>query len=159
VLEFAPFFNSKNTPLDYFGHKFFDDWDQDEWSKFYNLMFFCVKEYLGHGILQVDNSEKLKRKQIKQQFGEDFLDYYDEIESGKWMSISDEWKGYLMRNEIDKKDYSLKRFKKGLQIASDVFSNDYIEQKNRQNNNIKEFKITKNNNNIGENVTDVTVLF
>jgi hypothetical protein len=159
VLEFAPFFNSKNTPLDYFGHKFFDDWDQDEWSKFYNLMFFCVKEYLGHGILQVDNSEKLKRKQIKQQFGEDFLDYYDEIESGKWMSISDEWKGYLMRNEIDKKDYSLKRFKKGLQIASDVFSNDYIEQKNRQNNNIKEFKITKNNNNIGENVTNVTDLF
>ena len=159
VLEFAPFFNSKNTPLDYFGHKFFDDWDQDEWSKFYNLIFFCVKEYLGHGILQVDNSEKLKRKQIKQQFGEDFLDYYDEIESRKWMSISDEWKGYLMRNEIDKKDYSLKRFKKGLQIASDVFSNDYIEQKNRQNNNIKEFKITKNNNNIGENVTDVTDLF
>jgi hypothetical protein len=159
VLEFAPYFNSKNTPLDYFGHKFFDDWDNDEWSKFYNFMFFCVKEYMQHGILAVDNSAKLKRKQIKQQFGEDFLDYYDDIESGRWMSISDEWKGYLMRNEIDKKDYSLKRFKKGLQIASDVFSNDYIEQKNRQNNNIKEFKITKNNNNIGENVTNVTDLF
>lgn len=159
VLEFAPFFSSKNTPLDFFGHKFFDDWDNDEWSKFYNLMFYCVKEYLGHGILSVDNSEKLKRKQIKQQFGEDFLDFYDEIESEKWMLISDSWKGYLIRNEIDKKDYSLKRFKKGLQIASEVFQDSYIELKNRQNNNLKEFKITKNINNIAKNVTDDIDLF
>jgi len=159
VLEFAPFFNSKNTPLDYFGHKFFDDWDQDEWSKFYNLMFFCVKEYLEHGILSVDNSAKLKRKQIKQQFGEDFLDYYDEIESDKWMSISEEWKGYLLRNEIDKKDYSLKRFKKGLQIAGDVFGDDYMDQKNRQNNNLKEFKIIKKSNTNDEIGIDVVHLF
>lgn len=159
VLEFAPFFNSKNTPLDYFGHKFFDDWDQDEWSKFYNLMFFCVKEYLEHGILSVDNSAKLKRKQIKQQFGEDFLDYYDEIESDKWMSISEEWKGYLLRNEIDKKDYSLKRFKKGLQIAGDVFGDDYMDQKNRQNNNLKEFKIIKKSNTKDEIGIDVVHLF
>ena len=159
VLEFAPFFNSKNTPLDFFGHKFFDDWDNDEWSKFYNLMFFCVKEYMEHGILSVDNSAKLKRKQIKQQFGEDFLDYYDEIESDKWLSITDEWKGYLLRNEIDKKDYSLKRFKKGLQISGDVFGDDYMDQKNRQNNNLKEFKIIKKSNTKDEIGTDVVHLF
>ena len=130
MLEFAPFFNSKNTPLDVFGHTFFDDWDQDEWTKFYNLMFYCVKEYMEIGIVPVDNSAKLKRKQIKQQFGEDFLDYYDDIESGKLVSITEEWKGFLMRNELDKKEYSLKRFKKGLVIASEVFQNEFMEEKN-----------------------------
>ena len=122
-------------------------------------MFYCVKEYLEHGILSVDNSAKLKRKQIKQQFGEDFLDYYDEIESDKWLSITDEWKGYLLRNELDKKEYSLKRFKKGLQITSEVFKNEYIDQKNRQNNNLKEFKIVKISNNLNKNVTDEEHLY
>jgi len=159
VLEFAPYFNSKNTPLDYFGHKFFDDWDNDEWSKFYNFMFFCVKEYMQHGILAVDNSAKLKRKQIKQQFGEDFLDYYDEIELGRLMPITDEWKGYLMRNELDKKEYSLKRFKKGLVIASEVFGNDLIDEKNWQMGNIKMFKIIKKDNKIDNSLTDSTDLF
>ena len=159
VLEFAPFFNSKNTPLDVFGHTFFDDWDQDEWTKFYNLMFYCVKEYMEIGIVPVDNSAKLKRKQIKQQFGEDFLDYYDDIESGKLVSITEEWKGFLMRNELDKKEYSLKRFKKGLVIASEVFQNEFMEEKNWQHNNIKMFKISKNNNNIGKSLTDKEDLF
>jgi hypothetical protein len=154
VLEFAPFFNSKNTPLDVFGHTFFTDWDDDEWTKFYNLMFYCVKEYMEIGIVQVDNSAKLKRKQIKQQFGEDFLDYYDEIESGRLVSITEEWKGFLMRNELDKKEYSLKRFKKGLVIASEVFQNEFIEEKNWQHNNIKMFKIIKNSNNIDKSLTD-----
>jgi hypothetical protein len=154
VLEFAPFFNSKNTPLDVFGHTFFTDWDHDEWTKFYNLMFYCVKEYMEIGIVQVDNSAKLKRKQIKQQFGEDFLDYYDEIESGRLVSITEEWKGFLMRNELDKKEYSLKRFKKGLVIASEVFQNEFIEEKNWQHNNIKMFKIIKNSNNIDKSLTD-----
>jgi len=159
VLEFAPFFNSKNTPLDYFGHKFFDDWDQDEWSKFYNFMFICVQSYLDNGIVQVDNSEKLKRKQIKQQFTEEFLDFYDDIESDRLLSVTDEWKAYLTRNELDKKEYSLKRFKKGLVIASDVFGNQFIEEKNWQHNNIKMFKITKKCNNIANSLTDNTDLF
>jgi hypothetical protein len=159
VLEFAPFFNSKNTPLDVFGQTFFTDWDQDEWTKFYNLMFYCVKEYMEIGIVQVDNSAKLKRKQIKQQFGEDFLDYYDDIETGNLKSITDEWKGFLMKYELDRKEYSLKRFKKGLVIASEVFENEFMEEKNWQHNNIKMFKINKNSNNIGSLLTNKDDLF
>jgi len=154
VLEFAPFFNSKNTPLKVFEHTFFDDWDNDEWTKFYNLMFYCVKEYMEIGIVQVDNSAKLKRKQIKQQFGEDFLDYYDDLESSNFKSITDEWKGFLMKYELDKKEYSLKRFKKGLVIASEVFENEFFEEKNWQHNNIKMFKINKKSNNIDKSLTN-----
>ena len=146
VLEFASFFSSTKTPMDYFGVQFFDGWDHDEWLKFYNFMFYCVHRYMNDGILAVDNSEKLKRKQIKLQFGEDFLDYLDDlIESklGVEMSMSEEWKGYLLRYELDKKDYSLKRFKKALEISSKSLEIDYIDYKNRQNGNQKMFRINK----------------
>jgi hypothetical protein len=75
------------------------------------------------------------------------------------MPITDEWKGYLMRNELDKKEYSLKRFKKGLVIASEVFENELIDEKNWQMGNIKMFKIIKKDNKIDDLLTDSTDLF
>jgi hypothetical protein len=161
VLEFASFFSSTKTPMDYFGVQFFDGWDHDEWLKFYNFMFYCVHRYMNDGILAVDNSEKLKRKQIKLQFGEDFLDYFDDLietKIGVEMSMSDEWKNYLTRYELDKKDYSLKRFKKALEIGSKTLEIDYIDYKNRQNGNQKMFRINKNLDEsvkIWPNVTDI----
>ena len=159
VLEFAPYFNSKFTPLDFFGERMFDDWDYDEMMKFYNFMFYCVKKYMNDGVLAVDNSEKLRRKQVKLQFGEEMLDYLDQADSGVFRSVSEEWKGFMLRNEMDKKDYSLKRFKKGIEMGSKILGYDYIDYKNRQNNNILEFKIIKNDNKIGgfeEIVTDTS---
>lgn len=162
VLEFAPFFSSKYTPFDHFGHKLFDEWDYDEWLRFYNFMFNCVKTYLQIGIKEVTNSDKLKRKQIKMQFGEDFLDYFEGLISeyqGKDLPLTDEWKSYLIRYEIERKEYSLKRFKKGLQIGSQIMQIDYIDYKNRQNNNQIHFKIGQNHGKWAEIVTDVTDLF
>ena len=162
VLEFAPFFSSKYTPVDHFKHKLFDDWDNDEWQKFYNFMFYCVQQYLMDGIKKIDNSEKLLRKQLKQQFGEDFLDYFDNLIENKndtWLFITDEWKGFLASYELDKKDYSLKRFKKALEIGTTNFNIDYIDQKNHQNNGLKEFKITKKVNGWVPITTDSTDLF
>lgn len=158
VLEFAPYFSSKYTPFDFFGHKLFDDWDFNEWQKFYNLLFFCVSFYLDKGIMSVDNSEKLRRKQVKQQFGEDFLDYLDSFiadDLNTYKGMSEEWKNFLNIYELDKKDYSLKRFKKGLQIGSQLLEIDYIEIKNRQNNNRKEFKLVSLDKMRPKSVTDV----
>ena len=143
VFEFAPFFNSKNTPLDLFGHKLFDDWDPDEYNRFYNLMFFCVKLYMEFGILPVDNSDKLKRKNVKLSFGEEFLEYIDEIvekNNNNYYMLSDEWRSFLAKNELEKKDYSLKRFRKAIEIATQTLGLNIEWSKNRQNNNIKQFK-------------------
>jgi hypothetical protein len=64
-----------------------------------------------------------------------------------------------MKYELDRKEYSLKRFKKGLVIASEVFENEFMEEKNWQHNNIKMFKINKNSNNIGSLLTNKDDLF
>ena len=149
IFEFASFFSSKYTPFDHFGEKLFNDWDHDEWSRFYNLMFFCVSLYLQNGILEVDNSEKLKRKQIKLQFGEEFLEYFDEAikdNFGNFKVITTEWKSFLEINEIDKKEYSLKRFKKGLEMGCKIIGMDWEFRSNWQNNGVKEFRIIKNTN-------------
>lgn len=147
VIEFAPYFNSKNTPEMKFGKLFFDGWDEAEWQKFYNFMFYCVKYYLQNGIKDVSNSDKMKNKKIKQQFGEEFLEYFLDIQGNVFKFITDEWKGFLETYELDKKEYSLKRFKKALEIASKIYEIEYIDQRNRQHNGLKEFCIKKNNDN------------
>ena len=146
ILEFSPFFSSTNTPKDFFGHTLFFDWDHEEWTRFYNFMFYSVKQYLQHGIPNIDNSEKLLRKQIKMQFGEDFLEYYSDLVEnyiGKDLSISSEYQNFLKLYELEKKDYSLKRFKKGIQISSKILGFEYHDYINRQSGNTKLFKIIK----------------
>jgi hypothetical protein len=61
--------------------------------------------------------------------------------------MNEEWKNFLNRYELQARDYSLKRFAKGLQIGSQILDLGYIGYKNRQDNNKKYFKIGKNNNN------------
>lgn len=135
ILEFAPFFNSKFTPKDHFKHTLFYDWDLDEWTKFYNLMIYCVKEYLTYGISEYNNSDKLARKSVKMQFGEEFLDYYTDLTgtySGRTLEVSKEWEGFLTRACLDRKEYSLKRFKKALIVSSDTLKVEYKEFRNPQ---------------------------
>lgn len=145
VIEFAPYFSTKHTPQMEFGKLFFDEWGEGEWQKFYNFMFYCVKFYLQNGIIDVANSDKMKNKKIKQQFGEEFLEYFLDLQGNVFKFITDEWKGFLETYELDKKEYSLKRFKKALEIASKIYEIEYIDQRNRQHNGLKEFCIKKNN--------------
>jgi hypothetical protein len=142
VIEFSSFFNHKNTPLDFFGGKaLFNDWDHDEWNRFYNYMIECVQIYLEAGIPALDNSDTIIRKNVKLNFTEDFLDYYDSLEGDKWMEFGIEYTSFLNTNDLDKKDYTQIRFKKGIQVASDLFGYTIETRRNRQNNNKHEFKI------------------
>jgi hypothetical protein len=142
IFEFASHYSSKYTPEDEFGHKFFDDWDRDEWNRFYNLLFMCLGTYLDGGIKQVNNSEKMKRKHIRLAYGEEFLDYFDDLVAnakGTKMAITEEYKNFLTTNDYEKRDYSVKRFRKALQEACSSFGYGLEFSKNRQNNNISQF--------------------
>ena len=142
VIEFSSFFNHKNTPLDFFGGKaLFNDWDNDEWNRFYNYMIECVQIYLENGIPALDNSTTINRKNIKLNFTEDFLDYFEDITKDKWFEFGTEYISFLNINDLDKKDYSQVRFKKGLQVATELFGHSFETRRNRQNNNKNEFKI------------------
>lgn len=146
VFEFANFFSSKYTPMDHFGHKLFDDWDNDEWNRFYNLLFFCLQIYLKEGVKEAVNSEKLRRKHIKLHFGEEFLDYWADLSANghaNWHGATQEYQAFLKQNDFDKKDYSQKKFKKALADTSEMFDMVYESRRNRQNANQFEFRVLK----------------
>jgi len=110
--------------MDHFGHKLFDDWDKDEWNRFYNLMFLAVAFYLHDGVKDVANGEKLKRKHIRLNFGEEFLDWWDnhiKEKEGKYEAFKSLYNDFLLTNDLERKDYSQKRFRKGIDEAAERF--------------------------------------
>lgn len=146
VFEFAPFFGPQNTPIDFFGHLLFEDWDKDEWNRFYNLMFFAVSTYLETGIKETQASEKMKRKQIKLQFGEEFLEWFTEYSANgceEWKPFKELYNGFMIENDFEKKDYSQKRFTKAIEIGSETIGIGYEKRKNRAAENRTEVRLVK----------------
>lgn len=144
VLEFASHYNSKYTPQDEFGHKLFDDWDPDEWNRFYNLLFTCIGMYLDGGIKELASSDKLKVKHIKNTFGPEFFEWWEDFaKNGKanWHVFGKEYENFLESNNLEKRDMSSKKFRKGIEIASQTFGMVYKTQRNRQNANMVEFSV------------------
>ncbi len=63
-LEFTNFYNENHKPIDDFGKRFFDEWDEDEWNRFYNFMFKCIQVYLTEGLISKTTSSLITRKII-----------------------------------------------------------------------------------------------
>jgi len=74
LIGFSDFFNKENTPVKYFHHRFFEDWDVLEWNRFYNLLFEATQIYLKYGLIE-GKSENLEVRKLRQSVGEDFLDW------------------------------------------------------------------------------------
>lgn len=146
VFEFASYFSSTYTPVDEFGHQLFEDWDQDEWNRFYNFMFHCEQKYLSGGLKMMDSGEKMKRKHIRLSFGEELLEYFDQLvsESPRWRLSTEAYHLFLDQNNFDKKDYSQKKWKKGLADSCEMMGYEMQTKRNRQANNSTEFIILKN---------------
>lgn len=54
-----PYYGLNFTPLDEFGRLFFDDWDGDEWSRFYSFIFRCVHLFLNRGLIKISYDKTL----------------------------------------------------------------------------------------------------
>ena len=153
IFEFAPYFGTTHTPEDEFGHKLFDDWDSDEWNRFDNLMFDSVQGYLAYGIQQVENSDKLARKQVRVQFGEEFLEFFlGYIEdAGEWISQENLYNDFLSMTGFDKKDYSIKRFSKAIEESCQILKIAYIDKREKSSGRKKVYKFESSKKNEVEN--------
>lgn len=124
VLEFFPFFNSSYTPEQFFGHKLFDHWDAAEWNRFYFFMFSNVREYMNEGLNEIGSSEALKRKQVKQFYDEDFLNWWDIYTANgcdKMQPFSSLFEAFGSCTENDKITYTKKRFRKAIHETAQIF--------------------------------------
>ena len=87
LLAFSSFFNEYRTPRHYFGHQLFLDWDKAEWNLYYNLMATCLQVYMQFsdlGKYQIESSD-IRRRQLRQQLGEDFIEFGETYFSAGYM--------------------------------------------------------------------------
>lgn len=80
LIAFSDWYNDKHKPVDDFGQLFFDEWDHDQWNRFYNLMAECLVLYFQYGLIKAPE-KRLEARRIRQFIGEALLDwaelYYD----------------------------------------------------------------------------------
>lgn len=137
VVEFSDYFGASRTPLDEYGHLLFDDWDKDEWNRFYNFVFYCINYYLKNGIKDIAQGDKYKAKKIKVQFGEEFLSWFTDYSGNGCANekkFGDLYTDFLNINDMEKKEYSRKRFKKGMEVAAENMGFAFTSRKCRQEN-------------------------
>lgn len=87
LIAFSDFYNDEHKPTDDFGINFFTEWDEKQWTLFYNFMASCLQLYfkaqqLGWGVnksgLIAPPTERLDRRRLRQFLGENFLTWADE---------------------------------------------------------------------------------
>lgn len=87
-VELSTFFNDKYTPLNYFGHKLFDSWDEKEWARFDCYMIECLKKYLTTGLTTYE-SISLPLKKLKVEIGAELFGCIEQVTKGEWRSCDD----------------------------------------------------------------------
>lgn len=82
-IEFSNYFNKSNSPDKEFGHRLFDDWNYEEWNRFYLTVIMYIRHYLKNGLVAYTLKNLPARKVINSSSVE-FLDFVqDNIQIGK----------------------------------------------------------------------------
>ncbi len=77
LLGFSDYFNAARTPQDTFGRLMFNEWDYEEWNRFYNFMATCIQTYLKFPDLNKYTipTADLEKRKLRQEIGENFLEF------------------------------------------------------------------------------------
>lgn len=76
LIAFSDWYSDEHKPVDDFGKLFFDEWDHDQWNRFYNLMAECLVLYFRHGLVKAPD-KRLELRRLRQQIGESIIDWAD----------------------------------------------------------------------------------
>lgn len=92
-IEFSDFYNKTHRPIDDFSHRFFDEWNDEEWNNFYHYMMCCTQKYLCNGLMRY-SYKNLSRRILLQVTNIDFLDYMEDNQYNKYY-ISIHYKKFI----------------------------------------------------------------
>lgn len=76
--EVSAYFKNELSPLEEFGHRLFDDWDQDEWIRFDNFMVKSLQYYLEKGLIE-PVSINVDFNRLKIETSVEFIDFMDAL--------------------------------------------------------------------------------
>lgn len=132
LLAFCNFFNEHRTPRHFFGHQLFFDWDKTQWNLYYNLMATALQVYMQHSDLGKYGIESgdIQRRKLRQQIGEDFLEFADTYFTAGYMLnrvvvkervLND----YLSQYPHDRKFMDVRRIKEKCELYARYASLEY----------------------------------
>lgn len=75
LLAFSDWYNSYRKPTDDFGCSFYDEWDETQWSLFFNFATCCIQSYLKFGLSLSIPADDWEQRKLRQYIGENFLDW------------------------------------------------------------------------------------
>lgn len=94
-IAFSDFYNRHHFPVYDFGANFFDEWDNRQWNLFFNFMAQCIRCYFRYGLVEAPR-ERLEMRRMRQQIGEEFLQWADE-----YFSFDESQGGFVYNDKID----------------------------------------------------------
>jgi hypothetical protein len=139
-VELSTFFNSGHTPIDFFKHYLFNDWDSLEWARFDCYIIECIKKYLNNGLMNYE-SISLPFKKFELEITKDLFEIIETIKCSEWTVFDDFYQSYVQnvnkKWEAQKKNTVTRNLKKYIEF----FKYKYEEITS---NGIKKIKIIRN---------------
>jgi hypothetical protein len=121
--EFSPTFGPRFTPSDYFGHLLFSDWDNDEWNRFFNLVFYAVGAYRRHpqGLEDRPPSPNAAIKQALIRYGRDFVEWIHAVRpeyAGKEIARQKAYEDFQAYTGATEKDFGARKFYEAMRTTA-----------------------------------------
>lgn len=76
-LEIAQHYGKDLTPEDEFGRQLFDDWNDEDFNKFYNYMIYCLQLFLKNGLIP-QNAKNIKMRKFIAETAMEFFEFMKE---------------------------------------------------------------------------------
>lgn len=124
-IEIAPYYNKDFTPIEEFGERFFNDWNNEEWNKFYLDMASYCQEYINEGIKNV-NPINLKENKLKLKTDISFVEFaeiniiFSEGQREAIFNKADLYSSYRHAYPVESKNVTAIKFKKWLDEYADA---------------------------------------
>jgi hypothetical protein len=127
-IEMSNYFSANHTPLDEFGHMFFDDWDSAEWNRFDSFMIYCLQFYLENGLMKPD----FKNLELRKFINETSPEFYEFVMDNNILPNNRYTKAHVFDQLCEeykdlKKWLSQKKFNSWLKKYADFKSYDFTE--------------------------------
>ena len=85
-VEMSSYFNDTYTPIMEFGHELFNEWTDQEWSRFDNYMMECISIYLDQGLIDMP-LKNLDYRKLIDQIGQEMNIFFAGLDKNDYLNI------------------------------------------------------------------------
>ena len=126
IIEYSDHYNKSHRPIDEFGHRFFDEWSNEEWNNFHNYMIGCLQLYLDKGLIKCAHIN-LERKKLIDSTCEEFAEFFENLAETEYKTK--ELFESFKKEYDDFEEMKLTKFTRWLKEAGRIKSLKVVERK------------------------------